>query len=435
MSAPAIVGMLVLSLYHVVDTIFVGHQVGAIGIAGVTISLPLHVIFFALSLSVGIGASSEVSRLIGARKKEAAERTLGTATWLVTVGSALTLGLGLIFLRPILIASGADAEVLPYAVEYARVMLYGAPFVIAAVVANNLIRAEGNAPLAMKVMIVGAVVNIVLDWVFLYPLQMGIAGAAWATTIANIVSFFLVTPYFFRKKSAVQFHLRLVRWHTHTVRRIMAVGSASFAREIAFLIETLVLNHVLMALGGSVAVAAIGVLMRLAMMALMPMFGVVQGLQPIAGYNFGAGKFDRVRQVFGEAVKWSSVISVAAFVALFFFPTFWAQLFSSDPELIAITAEGLSWMSVGFAVVGVQAVSGGLYQALGFEKQSLILSLLRQVFFLIPAVLILSHFWGISGVWWSFPIAEISAASLTAAMIWKDRDRLHLRKKLQPKKA
>jgi putative MATE family efflux protein len=430
MSAPAMVGMLVMALYNVVDTIFIGQAVGTLGIAGVTISLPLQISFFALSLTVGIGASSEISRSLGAGKKDSAEQVLGVSAWLVFVGSALIVLFGLLFLRPILLASGSDAEVLPFAMDYMRVILYGAPFLIATVVGNNLARAEGNAPLAMKVMILGALVNGCLDYVFLFPLHMGIAGAAWATSISNVVSFLWLAPYFLNKKSAVPLLWKYVRWHAESVRKIMVVGAASFMREVSFVLETLVLNHILIALGGSIAVAAMGILMRLSMMVLMPIFGVVQGLQPIAGYNFGAKNFCRVRSVFRTAVQWGTVIAFSSFVALYFFPEFWVQIFVSheETELISVTVQGLKFMAIGFGVIGFQSVTGGLYQALGFGKQSLVLSLLRQVLFLIPAMILLAHFFGITGVWWSFPIAEIAAAIVTGGMLWKDRTRLGLRK-------
>lgn len=426
MSAPAMVGMLVMALYNVVDTIFIGQAVGSLGIAGVTISLPLQISFFAIALTVGIGAASEISRSLGSGKKESAERVLGVATWLILVGSALIVLFGLLFLKPILLASGSNEEVLPFAMDYMRVILYGAPFLIATVVGNNLARAEGNAPLAMKVMILGALVNVCLDYVFLFSLQMGIAGAAWATSISNIVSFLWIAPYFLTRKSAVPLLLKYVRWHAESVRKIMVVGAASFMREVSFVLETLVLNHILIVLGGSVAVAAMGILMRLSMMVLMPIFGVVQGLQPIAGYNFGAKNFNRVRLVFGTAVQWGSIIAFSSFVALYFFPEFWVRIFVShtETELIAVTVQGLRFMAIGFGVIGFQAVTGGLYQALGFGKQSLILSLLRQVLLLIPAIFILSHFFGIIGVWWSFPIAEISSAIVTGIMLWHDRNRL-----------
>ncbi len=428
MSAPAMVGMLVMALYNVVDTIFIGQAVGTLGIAGVTISFPLQISFFALALTIGIGASSEISRSLGAGNKESAEKVLGTATWLVLVGSALIVLIGLLFLKPILLASGSNAEVLPFAMDYMRVILYGAPFLIATVVGNNLARAEGNASLAMKVMILGALINVVLDYVFLFPLNLGISGAAWATSISNVVSFLWLAPYFLKKKSAVPLLWKYICWHTESVRKIMVVGAASFMREASFVLETLVLNHILISLGGSVAVAAIGILMRLSMVALMPIFGVVQGLQPIAGYNFGAKNFQRVREVFLTATQWGTVISVSAFVALYFFPNFWVRIFvsSEETELISVTVQGLRFMAIGFGVIGFQSVTGGLYQALGFGKQSLVLSLLRQVIFFIPAILLLSYFFGIMGVWWSFPIADISAAIVTAVMLWKDRIRLGL---------
>lgn len=429
MSAPAMVGMLVMALYNLVDTIFIGRAIGELGIAGVTVSFPVQIMFFAVALSVGVGAASEVSRLIGAGKKEEAEKVQGVATWLVLVGSFILLTVGLLFLKPLLIASGADSEVLPFAADYARVILYGAPFLIASVVGNSLVRAEGNAPLAMIVMISGAFVNVALDWFFMFPLDMGIEGAAWATSISNIVSLAILAPYFLQKRSAVPLLRKHIRWCAKTAKKIMVIGSASFMREVAFVLEMVVLNHVLIALGGSVAVAAIGIMMRLAMMVLMPIFGIVQGLQPIAGYNFGAKKFNRVRDVFWRSTAWMTGLSIMAFVILYFFPHFWAELFISgenSAKLVSVTAEGLQWMVLGFAVVGFQSAVGGLYQALGFGKQSLILSLLRQVIFLVPFVLIFSNIYGLTGVWASFPLADVATTLVVIVMLWRDRKQLGL---------
>ncbi len=430
MSAPAMVGMLVISLYNLVDTIFIGRAIGELGIAGVTVSFPIQTAFFAISLSIGIGAASEISRLIGAKKTEQAERVQGVAAWLVIVGSVVLLGLGLFFLKPLLIASGANEEVLPFGREYTRVLLYGAPFLIASVVGNSLVRAEGNAPLAMMVMIFGSLVNLCLDWLFMFPLKMGIEGAAWATFISNLVSFGILVPYFFKKKNAIPFIWKYVRWNFKVVKKIMTIGSASFMREVAFILEMVVLNHVLISLGGTVAIAAIGIMLRLAMMVLMPIFGVVQGLQPIAGYNFGAKKFERVREVFWVALFWATGFSIIAFLILYFSPTFWVELFAKDGsrELITMTTEGLKWMVMAFAVVGGQAIIGGLYQALGFGKQALLLSLLRQVIFLVPFVFILSHYFGLIGVWWAFPLAEVGASIVTVIMIFYDREKLGLKR-------
>jgi len=429
MSAPAIIGMLVIALYNVVDTIFIGQAVGTLGIAAVSVSFPLQTMFFAIALSIGVGAASEVSRNIGANKQKEAERILGVAMWLVLVGSGVLLLGGLFLLEPILRASGGNSEVMSLASEYTRVILYGAPFLVASIVGNSLVRSEGNAKLAMMVMVVGGLTNLCLDWLFLFPLNMGIAGAAWATSIAHVVSFSLLIPYFFLGKSAVPLLWKNIQWHWGSVKKIMTVGSASFMREVSFVLEMVVLNHVLISLGGSVALAAIGIMMRLAMMVLMPIFGIIQGMQPIAGYNFGARNFSRVKEVFVKALLWATGLSVVAFFLLYFASDFWVGLFTKDgsPELITMATEGLRWMVLAFAVVGGQSVIGGLYQALGFGRQSLILSLLRQVIFLVPLVLILSHFFGLQGVWWSFPLAEVATTIVVVIMVFYDREKLGLR--------
>lgn len=425
-SFPAIIGMMVMALYNFVDTIFIGKVEGPLGIAAISISFPAQGLFFALSLMIGIGAASEISRKIGSNQKEAAEKTLGTSFFLLTLASLFVLFCGILLLDPILLFSGAKDEVFPFAHDYLQIIFLGAPFLIFASGVNNIVRAEGNAKLAMIVMSSGAVINVLLDWFFLFPLKMGISGAAWATSISQIFSVSLFIPYFLKEKSAVKLKLKNFCWQSKIAFSIFKIGASSFAQHIAFVLETIIFNHILFTLGGNVAIAVMSILMRLNMLVLMPTFGIVQGFQPIAGFNFGAKKHERVRKVFYLAIQWTTFFTFLGGLSLYFGANWWVRIFADDPVLIDMAINAIEISVIAFFVIGFQSVVGGLYQSLGFGKQSLILSLLRQVLFLIPLALFLSKFWGLNGVWMSFPISDSAAAITAFIMVWTHRKKLGL---------
>ncbi|MBU1018748.1 MAG: MATE family efflux transporter [Patescibacteria group bacterium] len=419
-SMPAAIGLLVMSLYNIVDTIFIGHFVGTLAIAGLAIAFPIQMITMAISQSFGIGAASIISRALGSKNFKKAELVLGNFFSLVLIGGVLTTVVGLVFLQPILLLFGSTETILPYASEYMSVIFLGSVFIYFAAGSNNIIRSEGAAKFSMMVMIASAGLNIILDPIFIFWLDMGIKGAAIATVISQAVSAVVAFGFFFTGRSVIHFHFRNLLLKFKILKEILAIGSASLGRHVAGSFTTVLINHSLGIYGGDIAIASFGVLNRMMMVILMPMFGLVQGLQPVLGYNYGAKAYDRAKEVVYLAMKIATVIAVIASCILFVFATPLSSVFSSDPELISLSAHVARIIVIAFPLIGFQVVSAGYYQALGKALPAFFLSLLRQVFLLIPLIIILPLFFELDGLFYSFPIADFLAAIITFFMIKKD---------------
>lgn len=420
LSAPAMAGMLVMALYNLVDTLFVGRGVGVLGIAGIAIVFPIQMIVMAVAQTVGVGGASLISRNIGAQKKEEAEQVLGNVFTLVSVFSIILMIGGLLFLRPLLIAFGATEGILPPATEYASIILWGTIFFSFSMAGNNIIRAEGNATVAMGTMLIGAVLNMILDPIFIFGFDMGIRGAALATISSQAIAFTYIVYYFLSKKSLLRLHVSYMRLVRTYVRDIFMVGSSSFIRMAAGSAMALVLNHTLGMFGGDVAIAAFGILNRLLAFILMPMFGVVQGMQPLVGYAAGAKNIRRIQDVIALSIKVTTLMATSSFLVLLVFPRPLLQLFSSDTDLVELGAHALRIIVIMLSTIGFQVVVAGMYQAMGRAKEAIILSSLRQVILLIPLVLILPHFFGLDGVWASFFIADLLASLITWRMYTRE---------------
>ena len=420
LSAPAMIGMIVMALYNLVDTIFIGRGVGMLGIAGVAIVFQIQMIVMALSQTIGIGGSSLISRQIGAGKKENAEHVLGNIFSLVFWSSIILMILGLVFLRPLLIMFGATETILPSAVSYARIILLGTVFFSFTMAGNNVIRAEGNAKAAMMTMLIGAILNIIFDPIFIFVFDMGIAGAALATILSQAISFAYIVYYFLSKQSMLRLHTKNMKLHKPYVKEIFAVGSSSFVRMSAGSAMALVLNNTLAHFGGDIAIAAFGIINRLLAFLFMPMFGVVQGMQPLVGYNVGAKNLERARHSIRLSINATTVMAIAAFVILFIFPRQLLNIFSSDQELLDLGTHAMRIIVIMLPTIGFQVVVAGMYQAMGRAKEALILSSLRQVILLIPLILLLPHFFGLNGVWYSFFLADGFAVLVTWWMYKKE---------------
>jgi putative MATE family efflux protein len=408
---------MVQALYNLTDTIFIGRGVGTLGIAGIVISFPVQLLVMAIAQTLGIGSASIVSRALGAGDVERAERALGTLFSLVVTISVTLAVTGSVFLGPLLRLFGAPPDVMPYASEYLRVILFGTVFFMFAMSTNAIIRAEGNAKIAMVTMLIAGGLNILLDPLFIFGFRLGIRGAALATVISQATTVVYLLFYFLRGRGGLRVHLHTLRIDARIAAESFAVGAGSFARMVAGSLMLIVLNNVLSGTGGSVAIAALGILNRLFTFLLLPMFGIVQGLQPIVGYNFGAGLLDRARRVVHLANLSTTGISVIAFTLMMVIPGPLVRMFSDDPELIAMGAPALRILILAFPLIGFQVVAAGMYQALGKIMPALVLALLRQVILLLPLVLILPRFFGLSGVWMSFPIADTTAGIVTALLL------------------
>lgn len=417
LSLPAAVGLSMHALYNLVDTIFVGRGVGTLGIAGIAICFPVQTVFMALASMFGIGSASIVSRSLGAGDKDRAEAALGNLVTLSLVFGGAIAVLGSLFAVPALRLFGATDAVLPYALDYYRVIVAGSPLFVFALGVNAVVRGEGNARVAMGTMLVSGGLNIALDPLFIFGLGMGLRGAAVATVIAQAVTSVYLLYYFLGGRSGLALTWRGLRPRWAIVRETCAVGGGSFARLIAGSLMTIVLNNTLAVYGGELAIAAFGMINRMIMFLFLPMIGVVQGLQPVVGYNYGARQPGRAWQAVRLAIAMTTGMSLISFVLLFAFPGPLMRVFSQDPELIALSAEASRMIVLALPLVGFQLVVAGAYQALGRALPALVLALLRQVILFIPLVLVLPRHFGLSGVWIAYPLADLLAAALTLVFL------------------
>lgn len=435
-SIPAIVGMLVNALYNFVDMVFIGQGVGPLGIAGVRIGFPLIVIGMAFSMLIGIGANSLISIRLGQKRKEDAELILGNAfVTMIAIGAVLTI-LGLAFMEPLLKLFGASQDVMPYAKGYFRIILFGVIFQMIGMGMNNFIRGEGNPKTAMLTMLVGAVINTILDPIFIFVFGWGIEGAALATILSLMVSALWVLYYFLFGNSLLKIRKPNLRVRFDILKSIVAIGLAPFAMQLAASILVIFMNQGLAKYGGDIAVSAMGIINNIASLFMMVVFGINQGAQPIIGFNYGAQKYDRVKSALKYAIGAATVVVTIGYASINLFAPQMIGLFSNDPELIDIGSRGLRRVLMFMPIIGFQIVSSAYFQAIGKPKQSMLLSLSRQVLILIPLVLILPKSMGLIGLFTAGPIADVSSSILTAIFLFyelKNLDKKHQDEKVKPK--
>lgn len=428
-SIPAITGMLVNALYNIVDRIYVGNGVGALAISGIVIAFPIMNIIMAFGMLVGIGTSSLISIRLGQKRKDDAEQILGNAFILTIIISIILSIVGLTFLDQILIKFGATGDVLVYAKEYTRIVLIGIIFQNLAFSMNHSIRASGSPKIAMFSMLIGAILNTILDPIFIYVFHMGVAGAAIATVISQAVSSTWVLSYFLREKGSLKLHRKYLRLRLQVVLSIFSIGVSPFAMQLAASVITIILNSSLLKFGGNIAVAAMGVINSITMLILMPIFGINQGVQPIIGFNYGAKKFVRVKHALKLAILFATSISTLGFIIIQLFPEALISLFGkNNAQLIQIGSHGIRIYLAMLPIVSFQIVSSNYFQAVGKPRHSMFLSLSRQVIVLIPLLLILPPIFKLNGVWMAGPAADFAASLLTAIFIFiemRHLDRLH----------
>ncbi|HXK80940.1 MAG TPA: MATE family efflux transporter [Bacteroidales bacterium] len=420
LSMPSILGMLAITIYNLADTIFVGRGVGTLGIAGVSVSLPFLMTVTNFGLAIGIGGASIISRALGAKDMAKATEVLNNLFKLVLVLNIVLILLAYIFIEPLLVLFGANSEILPYAKEYSSYALIGSFFMNIINLNANIIRAEGNAKFVMFVQTFAAVLNLIIDPIFIFELNMGIKGAAIATSLSQALGAIMSIWYFYRAKARVlsmkglSFLAPLNKVY---VKETFAIGASSFARHIANSLMNIVLFNLLIQYSGSTAVAAFGVIFRLLMFTFMPLFGINQGFMPIAGYNYGAGSLKRVLTSIRVANLTATLVSILSFVVMVVFAKQLMSIFSTDQELIDIGTHAIRIVVIAFPVIGFQIIGSGLYQALGKARGAIVLALARQVLFLIPFVILFPLAWDITGIWAAFPAADFFAAGLTLVMV------------------
>lgn len=433
-SLPAIVGMLVNAMYNVVDSAFIGRGVGDLALAGVTVSLPIMTIFMACVMLIGMGATSLISIRMGEKNEEDAEKIIGNALILfVIIGLVLTV-FGLIFLEPILTVFGASPDVLPFAVDYMRVILLGSVFMAVGLGMNNFIRAEGNPKIAMNTMLIGAITNIVLDYIFIFKFHWGIKGAAFATILSYTVTSTWVLYHFLKGNSKLKIKIKNLRLNGVMVKGILIVGFPTFAMQVTSSIQHMILNRSLAHHGGDMALAAVGIIMSVSTLLVMPAMGISQGAQPIIGYNYGAKKYGRVKDTLKLAIVSATSIVTIGFLISVIWPAQLIGLFNENPELIALGTHAMGIFFKFLPLIGIQLMSANYFQAIGKPKQATILSLSRQVFIFIPLLVILPMRWGLEGIWWSSPMSDIAAFFVTGIWLWVEIRHLSKTEELYNKK-
>ncbi|MPQ31688.1 MATE family efflux transporter [Clostridium estertheticum] len=418
-SVPAITGMVVNALYNIVDRIYIGHikGVGSYALSGLAITFPISVIIMAFGMLIGIGACSVISIRLGEKNVKAADNILGNAVMLLTIIS-LALGIfGVLFLNKILMLFGADQNNLPYAKAYIQIILMGSVFQNIGFGINNIIRAEGNPKMAMLTMMFGAIINIILDPIFIFVFKMGIQGAAIATVFSQVFNTLLVLRYFTAKNSGSILKLKKInlKLNKYIVNDIFAIGVAPFSMQIASSLVAILYNKGLYTYGGNLAIAAMGILNSISMLIFMPIVGISQGIQPIIGYNYGAKLYDRVFKILKLAIIFGTCIAVIGFIVVQLFANQLITIFvGNNPELIKLGAHGLRIDLMVLPILGFQILGASYFQAINEAKTSMVLSVLRQVIVLIPIILILPLFLKLDGLWFSQPCADLIATSLTA---------------------
>ena len=416
---PAIIAQTAASLYNMVDSIFIGQGVGPLAISGLAVTFPLMNLSTAFGTLVGAGAATMLSVLLGQKNYKAANKVLGNVVTLNTIIGLVFMAIALIFIDPILYFFGASENTLPYAKEYITIILIGNVITHLYFGLNAAMRSSGNPKKAMALTIFTVVFNTILDPIFIFWLDMGISGAAWATVISQTVAMFIVIAHFNDRKKPFHFEKGIFRLDTRVAKDSLSIGMGPFLMNAAACLVTLFINQQLRSHSGDLGIGAYGICNRFIFMFIMICMGLNQGMQPIAGYNYGARQYSRVKEVFWKTARIAMVMTTICFIFGMFFPRAAAGIFTHDEELLALSARALRITTIAFPIVGFQMIATNFFQSLGMVRKSIILSLSRQILFLLPLLYILPNWIGSDGVWASFPIADSIATVMTIIMLGK----------------
>lgn len=411
---PASVGILVMSLNILVDTIFVGNWIGPIAIAAINVVLPVSFFIAALGMAIGIGGSSIISRALGANEDSKALRTFGnqiTLTLILSIGLVIP---GLIFVDDLIPAFGGMGEIFDPAKIYYIIVLCGVPMLALAMMGNNVIRAEGKPRFAMIAMIIPSVVNLILDYILINKLNMGMEGAALATTASYFFCMAYIIWFFLSKNSELKISFSHFNMDFPILKEISALGVVTLARQAVVSVTYLLMNNILFDLGGEESITVYAIIARMLMFALFPVLGVTQGFLPIAGFNYGAENFSRVRKSINTAILYSFLMGLLIFAGIMIFAPDIVAIFTTEPSILEQTPSAMRWVFAAIPIVTIQLIGAAYFQAIGKAMPAFLLTLSRQGFIFIPLVLILPKYYGELGVWISFPIADVLSTIITA---------------------
>ena len=414
---PAIIAQTAASLYNMVDSIFIGQGVGPLAISGLAVTFPLMNLSTAFGTLVGAGAATMLSVLLGQRNYKAANKVLGNVVTLNIIIGLLFMAAALIFIDPILYFFGASENTLPYAKEYITIILAGNVITHLYFGLNAAMRSSGSPKKAMGLTIFTVIFNTILDPVFIFVFDMGIAGAAWATVIAQTAALIVVMTHFNDKKRPFHFERGIIRLDKRVAKDSLVIGMGPFLMNAAACLVTLFINQQLRKYSGDLGIGAYGICNRFIFMFIMICMGLNQGMQPIAGYNYGARQYSRVREVFWQTAKLATVMTTICFIIGVFIPKAAAGIFTHDEELLALSSRAMRMTTIMFPIVGIQMITTNFFQSLGMVKKSIILSLSRQILFLLPMLYLLPLWIEADGVWLSFPISDTLATLLSFIML------------------
>ena len=423
-AVPASIGIMVMSLNMIVDTAFLGNWIGGLAISAVQVVLPFTFFIGAIGLAIGIGGSSVLSRALGSGDRDKALRIFGNQTTLTFLISGSLALIGLLFQDFCIGFLGADDSFKAYALKYYRIVLYGIVMLSMCMMGNNVIRAEGKPKFAMVAMILPAIGNILLDYILINIMGYGMEGAAWATFISYAICFGFIA-WFFIVKSELKLHLEHIKLKKNIVNEIAGLSFVTFARQATIAVLGILLNNVLGTYGDELDIASYGIIRTVLMFALFPVIGVNQGFMPIAGYNYGAKQFQRVRESINTSITYGGALAILIFIIIMIFPKAFISIFVSTEEsldketladnleILKRTPSALRLVFLATPVVIIQLIGSAYFQSIGKIIPALLLSLTKQGFFLIPLILILPVFFGVLGVWIAFPIADILSTTVT----------------------
>ncbi len=419
-AVPASIGILVMSLNILVDTIFVGHWIGSQAIAAINVVLPVSFFIAALGMSIGIGGSSIISRALGSKEVPKALKTFGNQITMTLLLTVVLVFFGLYYIDGIIPAFGGKGTIFEPAKIYYRIVLYGVPFLALSMMGNTVIRAEGKPKFAMYAMMIPSVSNLVLDVLFINVMDLGMMGAAWATTGSYVLCFVFIFWFFISKHSEMKITWPHFKLQKSIVSEISNLGLVTLSRQAIVSVTYLLMNNILFDLGGETSVTAYAIVSRMLMFALFPIYGITQGFVPIAGYNYGAHNYDRVKQTIRIAIIYAMVMASLIFVLLIGFPELITRMFTTDPLVIEKTPTAMRWVFAATPIIAIQLIGSAYFQAVGKAVPALLLTLSRQGFFFIPLIFILPLWYGELGVWMAFPVSDVLSTVLTAYILYRE---------------